>query len=138
MQSRDEAIAAANKAIEQVIARDFISTPQATTINVDINNDMVADYIVNVAEPYCARATTTTLDDPPGAAKSRCSIPIEDEMGMVDCQISGASAPVNGDYWNTDWIISADARNETSGANTTVEVGVRILLTREEKEAVCS
>ena len=138
MQSRDEAIAAANMAIEQVISTNFVNAPQASSANIDLNNDGSTDYIVSMDEPYCARAVSTKLDDPPGKEKSRCSIPIEDEMGMVDCEIAGGSASPGSDYWNTDWIISATARNEISGTSTSVEVGVRILLTRQEKELLCS
>src|SRR2546428_759824 len=49
MQFKDESIAAANKAIEQVLSSPFTTNPNAldnTTINADINNDGITDYVV--------------------------------------------------------------------------------------------
>ena len=59
MQFRDEAVAAANKAIDQVMSSPFALDPPAAveTINVDLDNDGTTDYEVNIAEPQCIRAT---------------------------------------------------------------------------------
>jgi hypothetical protein len=137
MQSRDEAIAAANMAIEQVISENFINTPEIPSVNIDINNDGSTDYVVDIAEHYCIRAVTTTPDEPP--EKSKCSLIIGDEMGTEDCQLIGGGdgGSDESNYWNTDWIINATAQNEMSGATASVEVGVRILLTDKEKQDFC-
>jgi len=60
MQTRDEAIAAGNKAIEQVLSSPFTNSPAAETIEVDIDNDSTTDYLVEFAEPTCIGATNST------------------------------------------------------------------------------
>jgi hypothetical protein len=140
MQSRDEAIAAANMAIEQVISENFINTPEIPSVNIDINNDGSTDYVVDIAEHYCIRAVTTTRDEP--LKKSKCSEGFEHEMGTEDCKLIidpliDPPPPPPGNYWNTDWIINATAQNEMSGVSASVEVGVRILLTDQEKQDFC-
>ncbi len=59
MQFREEAVAAANMAIEQVISSDFTAEPDAEEIEVyiDNNNDGTPDYNVLVAQPVCISAT---------------------------------------------------------------------------------
>jgi len=53
MQARDEAIAAGNQAIEQVVNTNFTANPVPQGFNIDINNDGTADYQVNFAAPAC-------------------------------------------------------------------------------------
>ena len=60
IQVRNEAVAAANRAIEEVVtsllpASAPLTTPVATESNVDINNDGKVDYIVQIAAPTCVR-----------------------------------------------------------------------------------
>ena len=59
MQFRDEAIAAANKAIDQVVGSPFALDPAgaAETIKVDLDNNGTTDYEVDIAVPQCIRAT---------------------------------------------------------------------------------
>src|SRR5437016_5220957 len=61
MQSRDEARAAAQQAIEQFISSyaNFYPTPPtaATSYNIDIDNNGTNDYVVSVAKPACKRAS---------------------------------------------------------------------------------
>ena len=52
-QFKKEAEAAAQQAIEQIISADFTTNPLATTVNIDINNDGITDYVVAVATPVC-------------------------------------------------------------------------------------
>ena len=59
-QIRNEAIAAANAAIEQVVSSPFTDAPAAESINIDINNDGTVDYTVNFAVPKCLSSTTVT------------------------------------------------------------------------------
>src|SRR5688572_26041587 len=53
MQIRNEAVAAANKAIEQVVSSPFTAAPAAEAIDVDLNNDGTTDYTVAFAAPTC-------------------------------------------------------------------------------------
>ena len=118
MQSRDEAIAAANKAIEQVLSSPFTAAPTAEEINVDINNDNTTDYVVSIATPVCIRASIET-------SATTSSITLGTGMSTVNS-------------WNTIWDIEATVNDAKSGARTTVSAGTRVLLTQTQKDAVCS
>jgi Tfp pilus assembly protein PilX len=115
MQVRDEAIAAANRAVELVLSSAFTNAPVAQSINVDINNDGTNDYVVVVAAPTCIRAL---------AAAS--TAPSDGESGMS-----------TGSTWNTDWDIDATVTDAASGASVRVRQGVRVLLSDTQKTAVC-
>ena len=117
MQRRDEAIAAANIAIEQKISGAFDVAPVGEKINVDINNDNVMDYEVEIAKPECVRAS----------------------------QVNAASGEENGENselpkswkWNTVWSLDATVNDAASGASSHVRSGVRVLLTEAEKNVTC-
>ena len=118
MQSRDEAIAAANKAIEQVLSSSFTDAPTAEEINVDINNDTTTDYVVSIAIPVCIRASIET-------SAITSSITLGATMSTIN-------------RWNTIWDIEATVNDARSGAKTTVSAGTRVLLTQAQKDVVCS
>ena len=118
MQYRDEAVDAANKAIEQVVSSAFALAPTAETINVDLNNDLTTDYVVEIAEPQCVRATIAQVTAP-----SSESLP--PAMGSVFT-------------WNTVWDIQATVAGTNPGqAAVDVRAGVRVLLSQAQKDAVC-
>lgn len=119
MQFRSEAIAAANKAIEQVISSPFTAAPAAETIQVDLDNDATTDYLVEVAVPQCVYAAPAFGADP-----SSLSLPPT---------MSVAST------WNTVWDLDAsvNADDNVGGAAVRVRSGVRVLLTEVEKDVVC-
>ena len=71
MQIRDEAIAAGNKAIEQVLSSPFTNAPTAEAINVDLNNDGTTDYVVTFNTPTCVSASTIAAT---GVAPSSISL----------------------------------------------------------------
>ncbi len=117
MQAKDEAVAAANQAIEQVLSSAFTTAPTAEEINVDINNDGTADYVASIAQPVCVRAAPQAV-----LARSSGSLP--------------AMQGVN--TFNTIWDIQATVENAKTGAKTIVQAGTRVLLTEAQKNAVCS
>jgi hypothetical protein len=118
MQYRDEAVDAANKAIDQVVSSAFALAPTAETINVDLNNDLTTDYVVEIAEPQCVRATIAQVTAP-----SSESLP--PAMGSVFT-------------WNTVWDIQATVAGTNPGqAAVDVRAGVRVLLSQAQKDAVC-
>jgi len=115
MQVREEAIAAANLAIEQVISSSFTDAPVSQEINVDINNDNSVDYIVEVEKPTCIKALIASL---PGAT----------EIGFIG----------GGDTsWNTEWDIDAKITDITSGGSVRVRQGIRVRLSETQKSLVC-
>jgi Tfp pilus assembly protein PilX len=118
MQVRDEAVAAGNRAIEQVVSSSFTDAPAGQTINVDINNDGTPDYVVTVATPTCIRAVAAST-----------AAPSDVELG---------AALSVGTTWNTDWDLDATVTDATSGAAVRVREGVRVLLSQAQKTAVCN
>jgi hypothetical protein len=118
MQVKDEATAAANVAIEQLLSSDFTTAPVADTIDVDINNDGNVDYTVSIATPVCIRVSIDTA----GAASS----------------VTLGSAMSTTSSWNTVWDIEAVVDSTQTGAKTTVNAGVRVLLTQVQKDLVCT
>ena len=117
MQVREEAVAAANQAVERLISAPFTNAPATQTFTVDINKDGANDYSVVVAQPTCIRAAT-----------ARVAPPSEVEM---------PAAMSSGSTWNTDWNISATVTDAASGATVQVNQGVRVLLSQLEKDTVC-
>jgi hypothetical protein len=128
MQFREEAIAAANKAIQQLVDSSFTDDPAlaAGPVAIDLDNDLGSDpnspeydYIVQIAEPVCVSATIESTADP-----SSLSLPIA---------MSAEST------WNTVWDIDAtvSAADNIGGASVRVRSGVRVLLSESEKDDVC-
>lgn len=121
MQFRDEAIAAANKGIQQVVGSPFTVNPAAQTIYVDFDNSSppTNDYRVDIATPVCVSATLAAATDP-------SSVSLGPTM----------SAEAT---WNTVWDIAATVTSATNvgGAAVAVRSGVRVLLSQTQKDAVC-
>ncbi len=121
VQARNEAIAAANQVIEEIVETEDAALPAFTDTKpidffVDINDDLTNDYTVNVRVPVCVRATRANT-----VTTSSVTLP-------------GFSA---GDAWNTVWEITAVATQESSGTSVTVVHGVRYLMTEVQKNLVC-
>lgn len=118
MQFRNEAVAAANKAIEQVVSSSFTSSTASESVEVDLNNDGTTDYTVVVAPPACIRAKTAS--DP-----TLSSIALGSGMSMAST-------------WNTVWEIVATVTDATTGAKVVTRSGIRVLRTQAQKEAECA
>jgi hypothetical protein len=119
MQFRDEAIAAANRAIEQVISSDFTAVPTAEDIAVDLDEDGDADYVVRMAQPQCLSAWIA-------ASPPQSSVSLGPAMNLSST-------------WNTVWELDAtvNGADNAGGAAARVHAGVRALLTSAQKNAVC-
>lgn len=115
MQFRNEAIQAANRAIDQVIGTPFTTSPAASQVSVDMNNDGTNDYLVDVQKPTCLRAWNAS-----GSAGA-----------------SSLSLSLTGALWNTLWDIDATVTDQTTGASVEVREGVRVLLSDSQKQAAC-
>lgn len=102
MQARNEAVAAAQQAIEQVVSSPAnFTNPVAQQIGIDINNDGTPDYTVNVSAPACLKMVTM-----PGYSVA-----------------FAASAPKMA-YWD----IKAVVTDSRTGANVTVHQGVKMAM----------
>lgn len=115
LQVREEGVAAANLAVEQVISSPFTDAPVAQEINVDINKDGTNDYLVQVGAPTCIKAVIATA---PGAT----------EIGF-----SGGG----GSTWNTEWDIDAKVTDAASGGSVRIRQGVRVRMSDAQKNLVC-
>lgn len=126
MQFRDEAVAAANAAIEDVLGSlltgGSMVQPPGQTIAEDINNDGTADYSVVIAAPTCIRALQ--VGGGPAAPGSGSSV----SLGLPP------GAPPS---YNTVWDVDANVSDTLSGASVRVRQGVRVMLTQAQKDAVC-
>lgn len=118
VQARDEAIAAAETAIEQVIVLNTSTAAfaAARTYTIDMNRGGNV-YTVEVPAPVCVRAEQVNI-----SSTSSVTLP-------------GFSA---GDAWNTIWEINAIATQPASGVRVSVVHGIKVLLTTTEKNAVCT
>ncbi len=128
MQLRNEAVAAANLAIEQVISSPFTTTPTAETISVDINQDGTYDYDVVIATPTCNRASLSS-----GAVSSSASF-----ASLAVTGGNGTSAMSVDGFYNTVWDLDATVTDAASGATVHVHSGTRVKLSESQKNAVCS
>jgi len=138
MQNRNEAVAAANRAIEEVASSlllpgvdgsPSLAMPQGTQSRVDINNDGTTDYTVDIAAPTCVRATKST--DTGGGTAGPGGI-------GGNSSTSGSGLNALPDQYNSVWDISTSVTHAASGTVTAVRQGVRALLSKEQFEALCS
>lgn len=119
VQIRKQALAAAKLEIEKVVGSPFTEDPSAAVnnaIDVDIDNDDIADFVVAVEEPICERAV-------PANSTSSSSV-----------TLPGFNP---GSTYHTTWRIRATASEAVSGASVALIHRVRVLLDRVDRDAVC-
>lgn len=124
MQFRNEALAAANLAIEQQLssAANF-TNPVAKSIS-------VGSYNVSVAKPVCLYVTDVVEG---GSADPHANIKLDSAAASAPASGGGggggSTAPVvSGSYVNTYWDIAATVNDGMSGALVTAHQGVKITL----------
>ena len=118
-QTRNEAQSAAQSVIEQVVTSPFTDDPAGAVLNgfgVDMNGDGQADYLVDLLQPSCVRATQANV-----------------AVG-VSVTLPGMSAV---DAWNTVWELDATAIDPATGTRVRVKQGVRKLLSESQKNLRC-
>jgi Tfp pilus assembly protein PilV len=122
MQFRAEAVAAGNRAIEQVLSSPFTNSPQAEEVMVDINNDGNNDYKVEFVAPVCVSATQAVSNDIPPSSTA------------LGTPFSAATI----DYFETVWDLAATVSDQhNGGASVQIHEGVKVLMTESQYEAVC-
>ena len=115
MQFRNEAIAAANMAIEQTININFAAIDPANypaTIDIDIDQNDTTDYMVTIKAPLCLKATLAPVN--------------VDSLSGVNSNVTNPS-----DYL-TLWEIEATAQNQATGASVVAKQGISKQLTLSE------
>lgn len=126
-QFRDEAIAASNFAIQQVIGSPFFVNAAAVAaaaqdIDVYLDNrtpDGNPDYVVSIAAP-------------------RCIFVSEAEAGKAS-SVSLPPTMTSGSTWNSVWDIQATVAPESNAGEASVRIrtGVRVLLNQTQRDDVC-
>ena len=121
LQTRKEATASAQRAIELVVEGMFWNPAVAQSVDIDIDNDDNDDYTVDIAVPTCLRATQANI-----ISASSVNLP----------GFSAVSA------WNTIWVLDATARDLAasevkSGTQVRVRQGVRVLMSETDKDLYC-
>jgi len=118
-QFHDEAIAASNAAIQQVVGSPFTADPQPEQVRVDLNADGRPDYVVDIAEPQCIYAEA--------AGEAEAS-----SLGLPPSMTVASN-------WNTVWDIDATVAPQSNSGEAAVRVraGVRVLLTQAQRDTVC-
>jgi hypothetical protein len=131
MQGRNEAVAAAQAAVEQVNSTSTITTnptgTAATPIAVDLDGNGVAEYTVNFSPaPTCLRSreTPTITLDPFNPNDKGC-------FG------SGKYGGSTSDCADTIWEVAATTKDSVTSAETTVRQGVSIRLQKDEALNTC-
>jgi len=109
MQFRDEAIAAANVAIERVVSDDFTLAPAASNHNVNIGG---AVYTVSVAAPNCIRSVPLKSLPPTDPDAVQCTI---GASGAVLCYET---------MWEIDATVSPTGAALATGAVARVKQGI--------------
>ena len=130
MQFRNEALAAANVAIEQQISSaDSFTNPVAKP------NISIGSYKVNVAKPVCLYVSDVvekTTADANATLKldsaSSSDIRTGTGTGTGTGTTTTAAPVVNGAYLNTYWDIAATVNDGISGALVTAHQGIKITL----------
>ena len=120
-QFRSEAIAAANIALERVIASPFATSPSADEILVDIDKDGDGDYRVLVDRPMCIRGDAIVVT---GAAPS-------------SVLLGQRFAVMGSTFFQTVWDLNARVVDEITGASVHVRQGVSVLLSQSQFGAAC-
>jgi type II secretory pathway pseudopilin PulG len=107
-QFRNEATAAAQQAIDNVISSTaFMTTPPAPQ-NIDVNGDGSGDYTVTFSPPPSCLYVRKTTDEDTGVPK--------------ECTFSGSSLC----YW-TVWDITANVQDNLTNAKVTLHQGTRTI-----------
>ncbi len=107
MQFRNEAIAAANMAIEQTINVNFATFDPAsypTAVNIDIDQDNTTDYVVNVNAPICIRAAPAPINST--------------SLSGVNSNVTNSSDIL------VLWEIDANAVNQATGTSVRAKHGI--------------
>jgi Tfp pilus assembly protein PilX len=121
MQTRDEAIAAANSAIETVLSSNFTAAPTAESINVDIDNNGTIDYRVDFDTPVCIGDSQL-----PNTAIPPSSISLGEAFNIAVAK-----------FYQTLWELDARVTHVATGTSVRVRQGVRVLHSESQYNAVC-
>lgn len=108
LQFRQEAIASANRSLEQVVSGSFLTALNTTvSSSVDINKDGTPDYSVTIAIPQCPLRVARVSQDAPSGYET------------------GSGGTSAGTYI-VDWELTATVADVATGASVVIHHGVRL------------
>ncbi len=122
-QFRKEAQSAAQQAVEQIISNDFTTNPLATNVNIDVNNDGVNDYVVQVARPTClvskpimvSELDVSIADDQPCFTSAKGTT-----TGLVSTTGGGGSSLCSNSQWDIQATVTDSGSTGSSGSGASV------------------
>lgn len=135
VQHQDEAMIAANLAIEQVMSADFTIAPTAVSVAVDLEKDGTVDFNVQVDQPVCLRARVipTAELDITKPADQGCFL----GMGTGAGGLAGAAGTAS--YCaETLWEIRATATHGQTGARVSARQGISRRISAALASSSCS
>lgn len=143
MQSRQEAVAVAQKAIEITLSSSLFTTnPQAvaaTPVLVDIDGNGSNDYTATLnPQPNCYRtkAIKTTELNPSLAADLACLQSSVVQQGGLDIPDAAADAG-NSLCANSEWNVGATVNDLRTGTKVTVNQGVAVRVLETDAANLC-
>lgn len=132
MQGRQEAVASAQAAIEQVISTAYFTEEPAivaaTPVLIDLNYDGKTDYDVKIALPTCQRGRPTL------AAQLDLNN-VNDRKCLGTARLGAGQLPSF--CSDTIWEVSASAADKVTGASTTVRQGVGLRVSATDALSAC-
>ena len=127
MQMRNEAIAAANRSIEEGMELwSFEQIPAHEPFNVDIDRNGSTDYVVTLNAAVCLGATASTTAADAGTE--------------IKCDLSGKcklGAPAAPSVYNVTWDLDMTAASASSGAKVRMHQGVSKTITQDQCDKAC-
>jgi hypothetical protein len=135
MQHQDEAMTAANLAIEQILSSNFTIAPAASTVSVDLEKDGTVDFEVQVGKPTCLRARVipTAELDASNPAHQGCFLGSGTAAGGL-----GSAAGTLSFCAETLWEIRAEATHAQTGARVVVRQGISRRTSAASASSACS
>jgi len=134
LQHQDEAMTAANLAIEHVLSTDFTIAPAASAVSVDLEKDGTLDFEVQVT-PACLRARVipTAELNASNPADQGCLL----GMGTGAGGLGGAAGTLSF-CAETLWEIRAVAAHAQTGARVVVRQGIARRISTAFASSACS
>ena len=127
MQVRNEAIAAANRSIEEGMELwSFERIPAHEPFNVDIDLNGSTDYVVTLNAAVCLGATASSTA-PDAGSETKCDL-------SGRCKPGAAEAP---SVYNVTWDLDMTATSASSGAKVRMHQGVSKTISQEQCDAAC-
>lgn len=127
MQQKEEAVAAAHQATEQVISVNFTADPIAQTINIDVNKDGTTDYVVTIPAQTCTSTKALLATDLNHALPADAPCLPSGTASNTGLLQDGSPLPTGQSWCNQQkWEVEAQVANAVTGAAVRTHTGVSL------------